>query len=159
MPTPGVPTLSVTPVRSTAMTLVVAVRSAVGVSVAVQVIPPSAEATALSVPFTTAMSVLSKASTASEKVKVTRDVSPAVSAVSDTTMFTVGAAIGLSFLYSAYSRSERPMDRTRRASNEQLPSGRPGYGLQTSSHIPSGVVARPLKGEEVGASETACRRP
>ena len=58
----------------------VSVVSAVGVKVAVQVVPPSAEDTALRVPLAMVRSALLKPLTASEKVMVTPEVSPAASA-------------------------------------------------------------------------------
>ena len=68
--------------------------SAVGVNVAVQVRPLSAEAKAVSVPFSTVTSLLSNASTRSEKVTVTVEVSPIFSAVSlIVTVATTGALV------------------------------------------------------------------
>ena len=78
--------MSVTPVLSRLIWLLAAVRPAVGVKVAVQVVPPSLEATALSVPLATVRSVLSKPLTASPKVMVTSEVSPTVRLLSATTM-------------------------------------------------------------------------
>ena len=61
-------------------------------NVAVHVFPPSAEAKAVSVPFSTVTSLLSNASTFSEKVTVTVEVSPIFNAVSlIVTVATVGA--------------------------------------------------------------------
>ena len=54
---------------------------AVGVKVAVQVMPPFTEATAVSAPLAIVRSVLVKPVTASLKVIVTSDVSPAFSAL------------------------------------------------------------------------------
>ena len=69
--------------------------SAVGVNVAVQVTPPSDEDTAVSAPFAIVRSALLKSVTASLKVIVTSDVSPAFSAVSATTMLTVGRSVSI----------------------------------------------------------------
>ena len=80
---------------ASAMTLVVDSRSAVGVKVAVQVTPLSAEDTVLSVPLARARSVLSKPVTASLKVIVTRLVSPALSALSASTMAAVGRSVSI----------------------------------------------------------------
>ena len=66
---------------------------AAGVSVAVQVIPPSLELTLPSVPPPTVKSALVKPVTASLKVKVTNEVSPIVSRLSATTMAAVGRAV------------------------------------------------------------------
>ena len=72
------PAASVTPVSSSVMTLVVSSMSAVGVKVAVQVMPPSPELTADSVPFSIVRSALVKPVTASLNLKVTSEVSPAM---------------------------------------------------------------------------------
>ncbi len=74
-------------------TLVVSSRSAVGVNVAVQVTPPSVEATIVNVPPAMARSALLKLLTASLKVRVTNDVSPAFSAVSAKTIVGVIGAL------------------------------------------------------------------
>ena len=63
---------------------------AVGVSVAVHVIPPSAELTADNVPLAIKRSLLAKPVTASEKVIVTREVSPMIRELSATTIAAVG---------------------------------------------------------------------
>ena len=68
---------------------------AVGVKVAVQVMPPSPELTALKVPLATLRSALVKPETASLKVIVTREVSPIASAVSVTTIDAVGRAVSI----------------------------------------------------------------
>ena len=75
------------------MTLLVSSRSAVGVKVAVQVMPPSPEVTADKVPFWTVRSALEKPVTASVKVMVTSEVSPARRAVSATTIVASGATV------------------------------------------------------------------
>ena len=67
------------------MTLVASVMLAVGVRVAVQVML-SAEKTLVNVPLAMVRSVLSKLITGSLKVKVTVEVSPAISEVSATTI-------------------------------------------------------------------------
>ena len=95
MPVPVLPAASATPVFARVMTLVVSVRFAVGVKVAVQVMPPSAEATALRVPLAMVRSALVKPVTASEKVMVTAEVSPAARAVSATAMVAVGRAVSM----------------------------------------------------------------
>ena len=77
------------------MTLVVSVMLAVGVSVAVQVTPPSPLLTEVSVPFAMLRSALVKPVTASLKVMVTKEVSPMRRAVSATTMPTVGRAVSM----------------------------------------------------------------
>ena len=73
--------------------MVVDSRSAVGVKVPVQVLPLSLEATVLSAPLATVRSALAKPVTASLKVIVTRLVSPALSALSASTMVAVGALV------------------------------------------------------------------
>ncbi|MNQ29764.1 hypothetical protein D3C85_430850 [compost metagenome] len=90
MPTPAVPRPFITPVLSRVMTLVVSEILADGVNVAVQVMPPSLLLTALKVPLAMVRSALVKPVTASEKVIVTKDVSPMLSVVSATTMVAVG---------------------------------------------------------------------
>ena len=77
------------------MTLLVDVRLAVGVKVAVQVVPPSLLLTALNVPLATVRSALVKPVTASLKVMVTWLVSPTLSAVSATTMLAVGRSVSM----------------------------------------------------------------
>ena len=62
----------------------------VGVKVAVQVTPPSLDDTLLSVPLAMVRSALVKPLTASLKVMVTPEVSPALRALSATTMVAVG---------------------------------------------------------------------
>ena len=80
------------------MTLPAAAVVAAGVSVAVQVMPPSLELTLLSVPLPTVRSALVKPVTASLKVKVTIEVSPMVSKLSATTMVAVGALVSMVML-------------------------------------------------------------
>ena len=68
---------------------------AVGVNVAVQVIPPSLLLTALKVPPLTLRSALVKSFTASLKVMVTVLVSPTARAVSATVMVAVGRRVSM----------------------------------------------------------------
>ena len=95
MPVPALPAASVMPVLSNVMTLVASVILAVGVKVAVQVIPPSPELTALSVPLAIVKSALVNPVTASLKVIVTNEVSPIASAVPATTIEAVGRAVSI----------------------------------------------------------------
>ncbi len=95
MPLPALPAASCTPVLASVITLFVSVTLAVGVSVAVQVMPPSEELTALSVPLATVRSALAKPVTASENVIVTSEVSPATSELSATTIVAVGSAVSI----------------------------------------------------------------
>ncbi|MNO08745.1 hypothetical protein D3C81_2315670 [compost metagenome] len=64
-------------------------------NVAVHVTPPSDELTLLIVPFAIVRSAFVKPLTASEKVIVTSDVSPAASDVSATTMVAVGRNVSI----------------------------------------------------------------
>ena len=75
MPLPKFPAVSVMPVKSRTIELV-AKSTLAAVKVAVQVIPPSAELTAVKVPLGMVRSSLVKPVTASEKVMVTVAVSP-----------------------------------------------------------------------------------
>ena len=86
------PALSVYPVPRLT-TLEVSSMLSVGVNVAVQVMPPSVLATLESLPLAMLRSSLSKPVTASLKVMVTREVSPALRAVSAKTMEAVGALV------------------------------------------------------------------
>ena len=79
-----------TPLLASVMRLLAAVVLVVGVKVAVQVRPPSAVLTVLRVPLATVRSLLLKPVTASLKVMVTVEVSPAISALSDRVMVAVG---------------------------------------------------------------------
>src|SRR5947199_70070 len=89
-PRPVLPAASATPVVASAIGLVVpSLHDALPI-VAVQVTPPSVEATPVRVPLATDRSLLSKPLTASEKVIVTSEVSPACSALSATTIVAVG---------------------------------------------------------------------
>ena len=92
-PEPALPAASATPVLSRVITLVASVTPSVGVKVAVQVMPPSLELTALSVPLATEMSAKVNPITASLNVRVTSEVSPACKAVSAKTTVAVGRAV------------------------------------------------------------------
>ncbi|MCY1314663.1 hypothetical protein D9M70_653420 [compost metagenome] len=89
------PARSVTPVLSRLMRLLVSVTAAVGVRVAVQVMPPSALLKPLNTPLATLKSAVVNPVTASLKVMVTIDVSPMVSEVSATTMLAVGRTVSM----------------------------------------------------------------
>ncbi|MNZ58209.1 hypothetical protein D3C78_762110 [compost metagenome] len=67
----------------------------VGVNVAVQVMPPSLLLTALNVPLAMVRSALVKPLTASLKVMVTSEVSPALSVGSASTIVAVGRAVSM----------------------------------------------------------------
>ncbi len=95
MPVPVLLAASWTPVLSNVIKLVVSVMPAVGVNVAVQVMPPSDELTAVKVPFAMVKSALLKPVTASLKVTVTSEVSPTANAVSATTIVAVGRAVSI----------------------------------------------------------------
>ena len=69
--------------------------AAVGVKVAVQVVPPSLLLTALRVPLLTARSALLKPETGSLKVMVTSEVSPTDRLASATTMVALGRAVSM----------------------------------------------------------------
>ncbi len=73
--------------------LLVSVTSAVGVRVAVQVMPPSLLLIALRVALATVRSALLKPLTVSEKVMVTSEVSPAVRLLSAIRMLAVGRTV------------------------------------------------------------------
>ncbi|MNZ58204.1 hypothetical protein D3C78_762090 [compost metagenome] len=73
--------------------MVESVMLALGVKVAVQVMPPSLLLTALSVPLAMVRSALVKPLTASLNVMVTNEVSPIFNAASVTTMVAVGRAV------------------------------------------------------------------
>ncbi len=95
MPLPALPARSATPVLSRVIRLVVSLMLAVGVKVAVQVMPPSLLLTAVNVPLVMVRSALVKPLTASLKVIVTSEVSPILSAVSATTMVAVGRTVSM----------------------------------------------------------------
>ena len=95
MPLPALPARSLTPVLFRVIRLVVSLTLAVGVKVAVQVMPPSLLLTALNVPLAIVRSALVKPLTASLKVMVTSEVSPIFSAVSATTMVAVGRTVSM----------------------------------------------------------------
>ncbi|MNG34359.1 hypothetical protein D3C84_1208220 [compost metagenome] len=75
--------------------MVVSVMPAVGVRVAVQVMPPSPLERPLSAPLATVKSPMARPLTASLKVMVTVLVSPATRAVSATTMLAVGRRVSM----------------------------------------------------------------
>ena len=93
VPSPVLPAASVTPLLVSVMRLLMSLVLAVGVKVAVQVMPPFTEATAVSAPLAIVRSALVKPVTASLKVIVTSDVSPAFSAVAVTTIVAVGRCV------------------------------------------------------------------
>ncbi|MNZ43139.1 hypothetical protein D3C78_607360 [compost metagenome] len=95
VPLPALPARSLTPVLFRVIRLVVSLMLAFGVNVAVQVMPPSLLLTEVNVPLAMVRSALVKPLTASEKVMVTRDVSPILSAVSVTTMVAVGRTVSM----------------------------------------------------------------
>ena len=84
-----------TPVMSTVITLVGSAMVFVGVNVAVHVVPPSLLLTADRVALSMVRSALVNPVTASLKVNVTKDVSPMLKAVSETTADTVGRAVSM----------------------------------------------------------------
>ncbi len=90
---PALPDRSLTPVLFRVIRLVVSVTLVVGVSVAVQVMPPSLLLSPVKVPLATVRSAAVKPLTASLKVMVTTEVSPAARLVSATTMVAVGRTV------------------------------------------------------------------
>ncbi|MNL14880.1 hypothetical protein D3C87_1358410 [compost metagenome] len=96
VPMPTLPLATAcTPVLSSVIRLVVSVMLAVGVNVAVQVMPPSLLLTELKVPLAMVRSALENPLTASLKVMVTSDVSPILNALSATTMVAVGSTVSM----------------------------------------------------------------
>ena len=95
MPLPVLPARSATPVLAKVMTLVRSFTPTVGVKVAVQVMPPSLLLTAVNVPLAIVRSALVKPLTASEKVMVTSEVSPALRVGSARTMVAVGRSVSM----------------------------------------------------------------
>ncbi len=95
MPLPLLPAASVTPVLSRVIRLLVSLTLLSGVSVAVQVMPPSALASPLNAPLATLRSARVKPLTASLKVMVTVVVSPMRRALSATTMVAVGRWVSM----------------------------------------------------------------
>ncbi|MNI57675.1 hypothetical protein D3C73_1127500 [compost metagenome] len=91
VPAPALPARSATALLSRLIRLLVSLTATFGVKVAVQVMPPSLLLTALKVPLGTDRSALVKPLTASEKVMVTSEVSPALSVGSATTIVAVGS--------------------------------------------------------------------
>ncbi|MNH15931.1 hypothetical protein D3C79_755570 [compost metagenome] len=95
LPMPALPARSATPVLSRVIRLLVSLMPTVGVSVAVQVKPPSPLASPLRVPLATVRSARLRPTTASLKVMVTSDVSPAASWLSATAMVAVGRWVSM----------------------------------------------------------------
>ena len=95
LPRPVLPAASSTPVLSSTIRLLVSVVSLLGVKVAVQVRPPSAVLSAVSVPLAIVRSALLRPVTASLNVMVTKLVSPACRAVSATTMVALGRSVSM----------------------------------------------------------------
>ena len=95
LPVPALPAASVNPLLVSVMRLLVSVVLAVGVKLAIQVQPPSIAVTADSVPLAIVKSALVKPVTISLKVIVTAELSPAISAVSATTMLAVGRSVSI----------------------------------------------------------------
>ena len=95
LPAPVLPAASATPVLSRLIRLLAAVTPAAGVTVAVQVMPPSLLLTALSVPLLIVRSALLKPVTASLKVMVTSEVSPTLKALSAISSVAVGRAVSM----------------------------------------------------------------
>ncbi len=69
--------------------------AAVGVKVAVQVMPPSPVVKPLTLPLATVRSAVVNPVTASLNVKVTREVSPTAKAVSATTIVAIGRTVSI----------------------------------------------------------------
>ena len=95
LPVPVLLAASDTPVLSSVMTLVASVILAVGVKVAVQVMPPSPLDKPDNAPLSTLTSAIVNPLTASVNVKVTVEVSPAANAVSATTILAVGRRVSI----------------------------------------------------------------
>ncbi|MCY1544332.1 hypothetical protein D9M68_802090 [compost metagenome] len=95
VPVPLLPARSVTPLLSKVMRLVGSVTAAVGVNVAVQVMPPSALLKPLKTPLATVKSAVVNPVTASLKVMVTIEVSPTASTLSATTMLALGRTVSM----------------------------------------------------------------
>ncbi|MNO58424.1 hypothetical protein D3C76_489820 [compost metagenome] len=96
VPLPTLPVAAAcTPVLSRVIRLVVSVMLAVGVKVAVQVMPPSLLLTEVNAPLAIVRSALVKPVTAWLKVMVTSDVSPIFRALSVTTIVAVGGAVSM----------------------------------------------------------------
>ncbi|MNU68437.1 hypothetical protein D3C71_578030 [compost metagenome] len=93
VPLPALPDRSLIPVLFRVIRLVVSLTLAVGVKVAVQVMPPSLLLTAVSVPLAIVRSALVNPLTASLKVMVTSEVSPILRLVSATTRVAVGRTV------------------------------------------------------------------
>ncbi|MNN59678.1 hypothetical protein D3C81_1748140 [compost metagenome] len=95
VPLPALPAWSITPVLSRVTTFVVSVMLALGVKVAVQVIPPSLLLKPLNVPLATVRSAVVRPVTASLNVIVTSEVSPTLRAVSATTIVAIGRWVSM----------------------------------------------------------------
>ncbi|MNG23978.1 hypothetical protein D3C84_1086480 [compost metagenome] len=95
VPLPLLPAASARPLLSSTIRLVVSVMLAVGVRVAVQVMPPSPLLRLLRAPLATVKSPMARPLTASLKVIVTVLVSPTARAVSATTMLAVGRRVSM----------------------------------------------------------------
>ncbi|MCY1544333.1 hypothetical protein D9M68_802100 [compost metagenome] len=95
VPVPLLPARSVTPVLSRVIRLLVSVTAALGVRVAVQVMPPSALPKPLNKPLATLKSAVVNPVTASLKVMVTIEVSPTASTLSATTMLALGRTVSM----------------------------------------------------------------
>ncbi|MNP33228.1 hypothetical protein D3C76_1264520 [compost metagenome] len=95
VPLPVLPARSLTPVLFRVIRLVASLTATFGVKVAVQVMPPSLLLTEDNVPLAMLRSALVKPLTASEKVMVTREVSPILNAVSTTTMVAIGRTVSM----------------------------------------------------------------
>ncbi|MOA27260.1 hypothetical protein D3C78_1481240 [compost metagenome] len=89
------PARSLTPVLFRVITLLESFTPTVGVKVAVQVMPPSLLFTEVKVPLAMLRSALVKPVTASEKVMVTSEVSPALRVASARTMVAVGRTVSI----------------------------------------------------------------
>ena len=95
VPLPALPAASWTPVLSKVMWLLALTIAAVGVKMALQVMPPSLVMTGLRVPLVTVKSLLVNPVTASLKVMVTSDVWPIPRLVALNTMVAVGRTVSM----------------------------------------------------------------
>ena len=94
LPLPALPARSATPARSTLIWLLAAVTEALGVSVAVQWMPPSTLTRFVTAPLPTVRSAVVKPVTVSLNVKLTVEVSPIFSCESlNVIMDSVGATL------------------------------------------------------------------
>ena len=90
------------------MTLVASVMPLVGVKVAVQVTPPSAELTSDNVPLAIVRAAFVKPVTIFEKVRVTELVLPTLRAAGATTIVAVGRTVSMTIALLAPSEPEAP---------------------------------------------------